>query len=290
MSARIIDGKALATNLRAEVAREVSEKIHAGSSLAPGLAVVLVGNDPASEVYVRSKSRAAQELGIQVFEYKHSESISEADLIDLIRMLNARDDVDGILVQLPLPPSINQNRLLWHIDPQKDVDGFHPENAGRLAAGVPRFVPCTPLGCLHLLRSEKQTLPGKNAVVIGRSMIVGRPMAQLLINEHCSVTVVHSRSEDIASVVRRADIVVSAIGRPRQVTADWIKPGAIVIDVGINRVSATDGSTSLVGDVDWKSVSQVAGAVSPVPGGVGPMTIACLMSNTVRAATLRRLR
>ena len=281
MTALLIDGKAAAARLRAEVAVEVA-RFQAERGRAPGLAVVLVGEDPASAVYVRNKGKATVEAGMQSFEHKLSMDISEAELLELVERLNADPAVDGILVQLPLPDHIGANKVLTAIDPDKDVDGFHPVNAGRLAIGLDGFVPCTPLGCLKLLRAELGDLGGKEAVVIGRSNIVGKPMAMLLLADHCTVTIAHSRTRDLPEVVRHADIVVAAVGRPEMVRGDWLKPGATVIDVGINRVEG-----KLVGDVDFASASEVAGAITPVPGGVGPMTIACLIRNTMVSAARR---
>lgn len=278
MTARLIDGKAAAAALRLKVGDEVA-RFHVAAGRAPGLAVVLVGSDPASSVYVRSKAKATLEAGMLSFEHKLASDTSEADLLTLIHRLNADRAVDGILVQLPLPPHIDANKVITRIDPDKDVDGFHPVNAGRLAIGLPGFVPCTPLGCLKLLRAELGDLTGKSAVVIGRSNIVGKPMALLLLGDSCTVTIAHSRTTDLPSVVRAADIVVAAVGRPKMVKGGWLKPGATVIDVGINRTE--DG---LVGDVDFVSASEVAGAITPVPGGVGPMTIACLIRNTLVSA------
>jgi methylenetetrahydrofolate dehydrogenase (NADP+)/methenyltetrahydrofolate cyclohydrolase len=286
MAARLIDGKAAAAELRARVAVEVA-RFRAEEGRAPGLAVVLVGEDPASAVYVRSKGKATIEAGMESFEFKLSAEVSENELLDLVEQLNADPKVDGILVQLPLPDHIDAERVLVSIDPDKDVDGFHPVNAGRLAIGIDGFVPCTPLGCLKLLRAELGNLSGKNAVVIGRSNIVGKPMAMLLLADNCTVTIAHSRTRDLPDVVRGADIVVAAVGRPEMVPGDWLKPGATVIDVGINRVPAEDSKTRLVGDVDFASASQVAGAITPVPGGVGPMTIACLIRNTMVSAARR---
>ena len=286
MTARLIDGKAAAAELRAMVAVEVA-KFRVATGRAPGLAVVLVGEDPASAVYVRSKGRATAEAGMQGFEHKRPAEISETELLELVERLNADEAVDGILVQLPLPAHIDANKVLTAIDPDKDVDGFHPVNAGRLAIGLDGFVPCTPLGCLKLLRAALGDLSGKDAVVIGRSNIVGKPMAMLLLGDNCTVTVAHSRTRDLTDVVRRAEIVVAAVGRPGMVTGDWLKPGATVIDVGINRIEGEGGNSHLVGDVDFASASQVAGAITPVPGGVGPMTIACLIRNTLVSAARR---
>ena len=286
MTARIIDGKAAAAELRAAVAIEVA-KFRVIEGRAPGLAVVLVGEDPASAVYVRNKGKATIEAGMESFEHKLPAETSEAELLELIERLNVDSSVDGILVQLPLPGHIDANRVLTSIDPDKDVDGFHPVNAGRLAIGLEGFVPCTPLGCLKLLRAELGDLKGKEAVVIGRSNIVGKPMALLLLGDHCTVTIAHSRTRDLPEVVRRADIVVAAVGRAQMVNGEWLKPGATVIDVGINRIAGEGGNSHLAGDVDFASASAVAGAVTPVPGGVGPMTIACLIRNTMVSAARR---
>jgi methylenetetrahydrofolate dehydrogenase (NADP+) / methenyltetrahydrofolate cyclohydrolase len=286
MSARIIDGKAAAANVRTRVA-EVAAEFARKAGRRPGLATVLVGEDPASAVYVRSKGKATGEAGMASFAHKLLDTTSEDDLLDLVDRLNGDDAVDGILVQLPLPPQIDSSRVIAAIDPAKDVDGFHPMNAGRLATGLDALVPCTPYGCLYLLKQELGSLAGKEAVVIGRSNIVGKPMALLLIGESATVTVAHSRTHDLPDVVRRADIVVAAVGRPEMVEGDWIKPGAVVIDVGINRVPAEDGKSRLVGDVDFASASERAAAITPVPGGVGPMTIAMLLRNTIVAAHRR---
>jgi methylenetetrahydrofolate dehydrogenase (NADP+)/methenyltetrahydrofolate cyclohydrolase len=286
MSARIIDGKASAAALRARVAVEVA-KFRVATGRAPGLAVVLVGEDAASAVYVRSKGKATIEAGMQSFEHKLPAGISEGKLIDLIEELNTDPAVDGILVQLPLPDHIDPNQVITAIDPDKDVDGFHPINAGRLAIGLPGFIPCTPVGCLKLLKAELGDLSGKDAVVVGRSNIVGKPMAMLLLAEHCTVTIAHSRTRDLPEVVRKADIVVAAVGRPGMIQGDWLKPGATVIDVGINRVAGEGGNSHLTGDVDFASANKVAAAITPVPGGVGPMTIACLIRNTLVSAARR---
>ena len=286
MSAKIIDGKAAAAALREEVAKEVA-RFRVATGRVPGLATVLVGEDPASAVYVRSKGRATLEAGMLSFEHKLPADTSEDDLLGLIDRLNADPAVDGILVQLPLPNHIDTNKVITRIDPDKDVDGFHPVNAGRLAIGLEGFVPCTPLGCLKLLRAELGDLTGKNAVVIGRSNIVGKPMAMLLLADSCTVTIAHSHTRDLPGVVRGADIVVAAVGRPQIVQADWLKPGCTVIDVGINRIAGEGGNSHLVGDVDFAAASQVAGAITPVPGGVGPMTIACLIRNTFVSAARR---
>ena len=281
--ATIIDGKAAAAALRARVAEAVAELAAAGGPV-PGLAVVLVGEDPASEVYVRSKGRATVAAGMQSFEHKLAADTAEADLLALVERLNADAAVHGILVQMPLPAHLNAEAVIRAIDPAKDVDGFHISNVGLLSTGQPALVPCTPLGCLMLLRAHLGSLAGAEAVVVGRSNIVGKPMAQLLLREHCTVTVAHSRSRDLPAICRRADILVAAVGRPQMIGADWVKPGATVIDVGINRLDDGAGGTRLVGDVDFAAVSPVAGAITPVPGGVGPMTIACLLANTVAAA------
>lgn len=282
MSANIIDGKAFAASVRQKVASKVAylKETH---SITPGLAVVLVGEDPASQVYVRSKGKQTIEVGMNSFEHKLDVNTSEEVLLALIDELNADPIVHGILVQLPLPNHVDEGLVTNHIAPEKDVDGFHIANVGLLGTGQQSMVPCTPLGCLLMLRDYHGSLSGKNAVVIGRSNIVGKPMAQLLLNESCTVTIAHSRTNDLADVVRRADIVVAAVGRPEMVPGDWIKPGATVIDVGINRIGLDNGKTKLVGDVDYMSCAEVAGAITPVPGGVGPMTIACLLANTVTA-------
>ena len=282
MSANIIDGKAFAASVRQKVASKVAD-LKETHSITPGLAVVLVGEDPASQVYVRSKGKQTIEVGMNSFEHKLDVNTSEEVLLALIDELNADPIVHGILVQLPLPNHLDESLVTNHIAPEKDVDGFHIANVGLLGTGQQSMVPCTPLGCLLMLRDYHGSLSGKNAVVIGRSNIVGKPMAQLLLNESCTVTIAHSRTKDLADVVRRADIVVAAVGRPEMVPGDWIKPGATVIDVGINRVDAGDSKTKLVGDVDYASCAAAAGAITPVPGGVGPMTIACLLANTVTA-------
>ena len=284
MSARIIDGKAIAADLRAKVAGEV-KRLMAEHGVTPGLAVVLAGNNPASESYVGSKAKATKETGMNSFDHRLPETVREADLLALVKKLNADPAVHGILVQLPLPPQIDATTVLAAIDPAKDVDGFHPVNAGRLATGLPALVPCTPLGCVHLAKTVHRSLSGMEAVVIGRSNIVGKPLAQLLLNENATVTITHSKTVDLPAVCRRADLLFAAIGRAEMVRADWIKRGATVIDVGINRApNPAPGKSKLVGDVAFAEASQVAGAITPVPGGVGPMTIACLMVNTVRAA------
>ena len=282
MSANIIDGKVFAASVRQKVASKVAD-LKETHSITPGLAVVLVGEDPASQVYVRSKGKQTIEVGMNSFEHKLDVNTPEEVLLALIDELNSDPIVHGILVQLPLPNHLDESLVTNHIAPEKDVDGFHIANVGLLGTGQQSMVPCTPLGCLLMLREYHGSLSGKNAVVIGRSNIVGKPMAQLLLNESCTVTIAHSRTEDLADVVRRADIVVAAVGRSEMVPGDWIKPGATVIDVGINRVDAGDAKTKLVGDVDYASCAAVAGAITPVPGGVGPMTIACLLANTVTA-------
>ncbi len=289
MAARLIDGKAFAADLRGRVARHVARFV-AATGRAPGLAVVLVGDDPASQVYVRNKAKQTAEAGMASFEHRLDAATPEADLLALVAALNADPAVDGILVQLPLPVHIDERLVLAAIDPAKDVDGFHVINAGRLATGQEALVPCTPLGCLMLLRDVLGDLSGAEAVVIGRSNIVGKPMAQLLLGESCTVTVAHSRTRDLPALTRRADILIAAVGRPEMVRGDWIKPGATVIDVGINRVPAPEkgeGKTRLVGDVHFAEALEVAGAITPVPGGVGPMTIACLLRNTLVAAHRR---
>ena len=282
MAAKVIDGKAFAAEVRGKVAEHVA-RLKADHGLTPGLAVVLVGEDPASQVYVRSKGKQTVEAGMASFEYRMDADVSEAELLAKVEELNGRDDVHGILVQLPLPKHMSESNVINAIDPDKDVDGFHIFNVGRLATGQKSMVPCTPLGCLMMLREHLGSLSGKDAVVIGRSNIVGKPMAQLLLGDSCTVTIAHSRTADLPEVVRRADIVVAAVGRPEMVPGDWIKPGATVIDVGINRVEGEGGKTRLVGDCHYESCAEVAGAITPVPGGVGPMTIACLLANTVTA-------
>ena len=285
MVAEILDGKAFSAQIRSQVAEHV-QRLKDKYNKVPGLAVILVGEDPASQVYVKSKHKMTVEAGMNSFEFKLPADTSEADLLEKIETLNADESVHGILVQLPLPKHIDETRVINAILPAKDVDGFHISNVGKLATGQKAMVPCTPLGCILMLRAHHKSLSGLNAVVIGRSNIVGKPMAQLLLNESCTVTIAHSRTQDLASVVRSADIVVAAVGRPNFVQADWIKKGASVIDVGINRIDAPErgeGKTRLVGDVDYDAVKDIAGAITPVPGGVGPMTIACLLANTVTA-------
>lgn len=286
MAAHIIDGKAAAAELRATVAKDVARLVARG--LKPGLAVVLVGNDPASEVYVRSKAKQTLEAGMASFEYRLPTDVTQAELLALVATLNNDDAVDGILVQLPLPPQIDAEKVLRTIDPAKDVDGFHPVNVGMVATGTGGIVPCTPLGGMRLLKSVRADLSGLNAVIVGRSNIVGKPMCQLLLKENCTVTIAHSKSRDLPALVRMADILVAAVGRPAMIRGDWIKPGAIVIDVGINRVTDGTGKTRLMGDVAFAETLDIAGAITPVPGGVGPMTIACLLRNSADAAVARR--
>ena len=287
MAAEIIDGKAFAERLRGRVANAVPAFAQAVGR-APGLAVVLVGDDPASHVYVRSKGKATTAAGMASFEHRLPDTASQEELVALVEQLNEDEAVDGILVQLPLPAGIDDKAVIAAIDPAKDVDGFHIANAGRLAVGEEGLVPCTPLGCLMLLRDRLGDLSGLNAVVVGRSNIVGKPMAQLLLQENCTVTIAHSRTRDLLEVVRRADIVVAAVGRPEMIRGDWLKPGAAVIDVGINRIAgAEEGKSRLVGDVHFDSARDVAGVITPVPGGVGPMTIAVLLRNTLVAAHSR---
>ena len=279
----IIDGKSFAVDLRSRIGAAVAA-LKVEHSLTPGLAVVLVGTDPASQVYVRNKNKATLEAGMRSFEHVLPEDTSQSDLLALIEQLNGDDAVHGILVQLPLPDQIDEQSVIDAIDPMKDADGFHVINNGRLATGGRAMVPCTPLGCLMMLKARLGDLSGKEAVILGRSNIVGKPMAQLLLDANCTVTICHSRTADLAATCRRADILVAAVGRPEMVRGHWIKLGAAVIDVGINRVDGEEGKTRLVGDVDYASAEQVAGAITPVPGGVGPMTIACLLRNTVQAA------
>jgi methylenetetrahydrofolate dehydrogenase (NADP+)/methenyltetrahydrofolate cyclohydrolase len=283
-TARVIDGKALADRLRKDVTSQVA-KLKREQGVTPGLAVVLVGEDPASRVYVRNKVRQTVEAGMKSFEHRLPAATPEHELLELVGELNRAEDVHGILIQLPLPNHVEPRKLIETIDPAKDVDGFHPVNVGRLAIGERAFAPCTPAGVIMLLKSIQANLKGLEAVVIGRSNIVGKPMAQLLLREDCTVTIVHSRTRDLPAVVRRADLVIAAVGRPEMVRGDWIKPGAIVIDVGINRALRPDGRSRLVGDVAYAEASAHARAITPVPGGVGPMTIACLLLNTVEAAT-----
>jgi methylenetetrahydrofolate dehydrogenase (NADP+) / methenyltetrahydrofolate cyclohydrolase len=283
MTATLIDGKAAAAALRTRVAAEV-RRLAAAHGLSPGLAVVLVGHNPASESYVASKERMTTEVGMRSFDHRLPATASEAELLDLVTRLNRDPAVHGILVQLPLPPRIDPHHVVAAVDPGKDVDGFHPMNVGRLALGLPGLAPCTPLGCIVLAKSVHASLEGLDAVVIGRSISVGRPVAQLLLAENATVTVAHSKTRNLPELCRRADLVVTAIGRPAIVKRDWIKPGATVVDVGINRVAGDGGKQRIVGDVAFAEVCEVAGAITPVPGGVGPMTIACLLANTIRAA------
>jgi methylenetetrahydrofolate dehydrogenase (NADP+) / methenyltetrahydrofolate cyclohydrolase len=285
-TAKIIDGKAIAAALRAEVADGVAA-LKRERGITPGLAAVLVGEDPASQVYVRTKGRQTREAGMQSFEHRLPADTSEATLLALIAKLNADASVHGILVQLPLPRHIDGAKVIEAIEPAKDVDGFHPVNVGRLASGAKAIAPCTPAGCVLLAKSVRADLTGLEAVIVGRSNIVGKPMAQLLLAENCTVTIAHSRTRDLPAVVRRADLVVAAVGRAEMVRGSWIKPGAIVIDVGIQRSTGPAGQSHLVGDVAYAEALEVAGAITPVPGGVGPMTVACLIRNTLEAARQR---
>lgn len=281
-TAKVIDGKAYAAGLRERIAAAVSQ-LKEQHGLTPGLAVVLVGEDPASQVYVRNKAKQTVEVGMNSFEHKLDASTSEADVLAVVEKLNADPAVNGILVQLPLPDHIDSTKVINAISPDKDVDGFHVINAGRLATGQSALVACTPVGCVMLAKDALGSLSGVEAVVVGRSNIVGKPVAQLLLQENCTVTIAHSRTKDLPDVCKRADLVIAAVGRPEMVKGDWIKPGACVIDVGINRIER-DGKNKLVGDCDYESCAAVAGSITPVPGGVGPMTIACLLHNTVHAA------
>jgi methylenetetrahydrofolate dehydrogenase (NADP+) / methenyltetrahydrofolate cyclohydrolase len=283
MTAQIIDGKTIGAQLRGKIAGEVS-RLTSAHGVTPGIAVVLVGADLASEVYVRTKSKAVAEAGMRAIDRKLPATTSEAELLALVAELNNDPDVHGILVQLPLPKQIDSQKVIAAIDPAKDVDGFHPINVGRLASGLPALVPCTPLGCLILAKAVHPSLAGLEAVVVGRSNIVGKPVAQLLLAENATVTIAHSKTRDLPALCARADVLVAAIGRPEMVRREWIKPGATVIDVGINRVPGDAGKSKIVGDVAFAEALEVAGAVTPVPGGVGPMTIACLLLNTLRAA------
>jgi methylenetetrahydrofolate dehydrogenase (NADP+)/methenyltetrahydrofolate cyclohydrolase len=287
MSATIIDGKAIAADLRARLTAEVA-RLSAAHGLVPGIAVVLVGNNAASEVYVRTKARQVVEIGMRPFDHRLAEATAEDELLALIARLNADPAVHGILVQLPLPPQIDAQKVIAAIDPAKDVDGFHPLNAGRLARGLPGLVPCTPLACIILAQTVHPSLAGLDALVIGRSNIVGKPLAQLLIAASATVTIAHSKTRDLPALARRTDLLFVAMGRPELIKRDWIKPGATVIDVGINRVAGADGKSRIVGDVAFAEACAVAGAITPVPGGVGPMTIACLLTNTLRAACAAR--
>jgi methylenetetrahydrofolate dehydrogenase (NADP+) / methenyltetrahydrofolate cyclohydrolase len=283
MSAKIIDGKGIAADLRGKVADAV-HRLTRDRGIIPGLAVVLVGNNPASESYVASKMKMTVGSGMRSFDHRLPKETSEAELLALIARLNADPTVHGILVQLPLPPQIDPHKIIAAVDPAKDVDGFNPVNVGRLCAGLPALAPCTPVGCILLAKTVRPSLVGLEAVVIGRSNIVGKPLAQLLLAENATVTVAHSKTRELAAVCRRADLLFAAVGRPEMVRRDWVKPGATVIDVGVNRVTEAGGRSRIVGDVAFAEVSEVAGAITPVPGGVGPMTIACLLANTVRAA------
>ena len=285
MTAMLIDGKAAAAELRAKVAAEVRH-LAAAHGLSPGLAVVLVGDNPASEAYVGSKKKMSAQAGMRSFDHRLPDTVSETELLALIARLNGDPSIHGILVQLPLPPQIDPYEVIAAVDPNKDVDGFHPTNAGRLALGLSSLVPCTPLGCIMLAKTVHPSLAGLEAVIVGRSNIVGKPLAQLLIGQSATVTVAHSKTRDLPAVCRRADLVVAATGRPGLVRRDWIKPGATVIDVGINRIADEGGKSRIVGDVAFAEVCEVAGAITPVPGGVGPMTIACLLVNTVKAACM----
>ena len=283
MSARIIDGKIIAADLRARVAQEVA-RVKRDHGLTPGLAVVLVGHDPASEVYVRNKAKQTEAAGMASFEHKLAADAPQADLMALVAKLNADPTVHGILVQLPLPAGLDSQAVINAIDPAKDVDGLNPVNAGRLANGLPALTPCTPLGCIILTKTVHASLEGMNAIIIGRSNLVGRPLVQLLLNENATVTIAHSRTRDLADICKRADLVYAAVGKPEMVKGSWLKPGATVIDVGINRLPGADGKNRLVGDVAYQEALDVAGAITPVPGGVGQMTVACLLVNTLRAA------
>lgn len=283
MTASVIDGKVIAAELRGRVAAEVA-RVKKDHGLTPGLAVVLVGNDPASEVYVRSKHKQTQEAGMASFEHVLPADVAQADLIALVQKLNADASVHGILVQLPLPKGLDTQAVINAIDPAKDVDGLHPVNAGRLASGMDALSPCTPLGCIILAKSVHKSLEGMNAIVIGRSNLVGRPLVQLLLNENATVTIAHSRSKELPKLTAQADLVFAAVGKSEMVRGDWIKPGATVIDVGINRLPAADGKSKLVGDVAYQEALKTASAITPVPGGVGQMTVACLLVNTLRAA------
>lgn len=286
MTARIIDGKTIAAELRGRVA-DTAHRLARDRTLVPGLAVVLVGSNPASEVYVGSKTKATVGSGMRSFDHRLPATVSETDLLTLVGRLNRDPVVHGILVQLPLPAHIDSQKVLAAIDPAKDVDGFHPLNLGRLAAGLPALAPCTPIGCVILAKAARPSLEGLEAIIIGRSNIVGKPLALLLLGENATVTVTHSRTENLPELCRRADLVFAAVGRPEFVRKSWIKPGATVIDVGITRVMGEGGKSKLLGDVAFAEVSEVAGAITPVPGGVGPMTIACLLANTVRAACMQ---
>lgn len=286
MAAMVLDGKLLSAQLRAELTTQV-DALRASGARAPGLAVVLVGGDPASQVYVGSKVKMTEAVGMHSIAHRLPEDTSEAELLALVAALNADPAVDGILVQLPLPKSIDANKVIEAIDPAKDVDGFHPMNAGRLAVGLPALVACTPRGCIKLAKLARADLSGLHAVIVGRSNIVGKPVAQLLLQENCTVTIAHSRTRNLPELCRQADLLVAAIGKAHFLGAEHVKPGAIVIDVGINRINTPEGATHLVGDVDYAAAAAIAGAITPVPGGVGPMTIACLLENTLTAYTRR---
>ncbi|MDB5535461.1 MAG: folD [Devosia sp.] len=288
MAAKIIDGKLFAEGLRTRIAGHVA-RLKSEHGITPGLAVVIVGHDPGSQVYVAQKAKQTVEMGMHSEKYELPETVSEADVLALVEKLNADPAIHGILVQLPVPKHIDSLKIIQTISPDKDVDCFTPTSVGKLVIGLPGPVSCTPLGCLMLLRDQLGSLAGLDAVIIGRSNLVGKPMAQLLLADNCTVTMAHSRTKNLAEVVRRADIVVAAVGRPKMIQGDWIKPGATVIDVGINRIDAPErgeGKTRLVGDVDYAAAAEVAGAITPVPGGVGPMTIACLLANTITTASL----
>ena len=287
MTATIIDGKAIAAELRGSIAADVARVTKAHGHV-PGIAVVLVGEDPASSVYVRTKTKTVAQAGMRAFDYKLPAETSETELLALIDHLNADDNVNGILVQLPLPPQIDEHKIIFAIDAAKDVDGFHPINVGRLSSGLPALVPCTPLGCVRLVKSVHTSFTGMEAVVVGRSNTVGKPVMQLLLKENATVTVAHSKTRNLPAVCRRADLLIVAIGQAEMVRADWIKPGATVIDVGINRVTDQAGKSRIVGDVAFAEAAEVAGAITPVPGGVGPMTIACLLLNTLRAGCAQK--
>ena len=285
MSATIIDGKSIAADLRAAVKAEV-QRLHAAHGFLPGLAVVLIGDDAASQAYVASKSRAVGEVGMRPFDHRLPAGVSEAELLSLVRKLNADPAVHGILVQLPLPPQISANRVIASINPDKDIDGFHPLNAGLLVTGLPALAPCTPLACIKLIRTIHPSLATRDALMVGRSHIVGNPLAQLMLKENATVTIAHTRTRDLPALCRRAEILCVAIGRAQFIRGDWIKPGATVVDIGINRVEV-GGKSRIVGDVHFEEAREVAGAITPVPGGVGPMTIACLLTNTLRAACMQ---
>jgi methylenetetrahydrofolate dehydrogenase (NADP+) / methenyltetrahydrofolate cyclohydrolase len=285
MSATIINGKSIAADLRAAVKAE-TQRLTAAHGIVPGLAVVLIGDDPASQSYIASKSRAVTEVGMRPFDHHLSVGVSETELLELVAKLNADPAVHGVLVQMPLPPQISTKRVVASIDPDKDVDGFHPLNAGRLFTGLPALAPCTPIACIKLIKTVNASLTGREALMVGRSHIVGNPLAQLLLKENATVTIAHSRSRDLPALCRRAEILCVAIGRAEYIRGDWVRPGAIVIDIGINRVAAS-GKFRIVGDVNFAEACEVAGAITPVPGGVGPMTIACLLFNTLRAACMQ---